>query len=87
MLEVIRLIEGVGVGSPPSEEQAEAYGLEDTGKGTNGDGVHWTFLGENLRDELEYNKHQWKRLSVVSFWSGAKFTLGAELAMKIKDPR
>ena len=49
-----RLVEGVGAGSPVGEEQAEADGLEDTGKGANGDGVKRTLLGEDLGNELQW---------------------------------
>lgn len=41
--------------SPPGEEQAEANGLEDASKGTDGDGVHGALLSEDLRDELKWN--------------------------------
>ena len=47
-----RLVEGVGVGPPVCEEQAEADGLEDAGEGADGDGVKRTPLSEDLRDEL-----------------------------------
>ncbi len=43
------------MGSPPGEEQAEADGLEDTGKSTDGDSVHWALLRKDLRDELAIN--------------------------------
>lgn len=48
----MRLVEGVGAGAPPSEDQAEADRLEDTGESANGNGVKGPFLGENLGDEL-----------------------------------
>jgi hypothetical protein len=49
---VRRLVEGVGAGSPVGEEQAEADGLEDTGNGTDSDGVKRTLLGDDLGDDL-----------------------------------
>ena len=48
----MRLVEGVGVGSPVGEEKAETNGLEDTGKGSHCNSVERTLLGEDLRDEL-----------------------------------
>ena len=47
-----RLLEGVGAGSPVGEEHAEADGLEDTGKSTDGDGVKGTLLGQDLGEDL-----------------------------------
>ena len=47
-----RLVEGVGAGSPVSEEQRETDGLECTGKSTDGDSVHGALLGEHLGDNL-----------------------------------
>ena len=47
-----RLVEGVGAGSPVGEEHAETDGLEDAGKGTNGNGVHGALLGDYLGDNL-----------------------------------
>jgi hypothetical protein len=47
-----RLVEWVGVGSPVGEEQAKANSLENASERTNGDGVEWTLLSEDLRDEL-----------------------------------
>jgi hypothetical protein len=50
---VIRyLVEGVGAGAPVGEEQRQANGLKNTGKGSNGDGVERALLGEDLRDNL-----------------------------------
>lgn len=46
------LVEGVGTGSPPGEEQAKADGLEHAGHGANGNGIEGTLLGEDLADEL-----------------------------------
>lgn len=40
------------MGSPPSEEQTETYGLEDAGESTNGDGIERALFSEDLRDEL-----------------------------------
>jgi len=48
-----RLVEGVGAGSPVGEEQAEADGLENTGNGTDSDGVKRALLGEDLGDDLD----------------------------------
>ncbi len=48
----MRLVEGVGAGSPPSKDQAEADRLEDAGESADGDGVEGAFLGEDLGDEL-----------------------------------
>lgn len=39
--------------TPPGHEHAEADGLEDAGKSTNGDGVERALLGEDLGDELD----------------------------------
>jgi hypothetical protein len=50
---VRRLVEGVGAGSPVGEEQAEADGLEDTGNGTDSDGVKRALLGNDLGDDLD----------------------------------
>jgi hypothetical protein len=52
LMEARRLFEGVGAGSPVGEEQAETDSLEDTGNGTDGDGVKWALLSENLGDDL-----------------------------------
>lgn len=48
----MRLVEWVGAGSPPPEDQAEANGLEDAGESADGDGVERAFLSEDLGDEL-----------------------------------
>jgi hypothetical protein len=48
-----RLVEGVGAGSPVGEEQAEADSLEDTGNGTDSDGVKRALLGNDLGDDLD----------------------------------
>ena len=47
-----RLVEGVGTGSPPGEEQAQADGLEHAGHSANGNCIEGTLLGEDLADEL-----------------------------------
>lgn len=47
------LLEGVGARAPPGEEEREADGLEDAGKGANGNGVKRALLGEDLGDELD----------------------------------
>ena len=49
------LVEWVGAGAPPGEEQGEADGLEDTGKSTDGYGVEWALLSEDLSDELDHH--------------------------------
>ena len=49
-----RLVERVGASSPPGEKQAEANSLEDAGKGANSNGVHGAFLGNDLRNELNW---------------------------------
>lgn len=46
------LVEWVGVGSPPGEEEGETDGLEDAGEAADEDGVEWALLGEDLCDEL-----------------------------------
>lgn len=48
----MRLIEGVGAGSPVSEEQAEADSLKDAGNSTNGDCVKRALLGDDLGYDL-----------------------------------
>ena len=48
-----RLLEGVGAGTPIGEEQAEADGLENTGKTADKDGVKRALLSEDLGDDLE----------------------------------
>jgi hypothetical protein len=52
LMEARRLVEGVGAGSPVGKEQAEADGLEDTGNGTDSDGVERALLGDDLGDDL-----------------------------------
>jgi hypothetical protein len=52
LLVTIRLVEGVGAGSPVGEEQAEANSLEDAGDGTYGNGVERALLSQNLGDDL-----------------------------------
>lgn len=42
----IHLVEGVGAGSPPGEEQRQADGLEDLGRRADGDRVDGPLLGE-----------------------------------------
>jgi len=49
------LLERVGAGSPPGQEQRQSNGLEDAGKSTNGDGVERAFLSGDLSDE------RWRR--------------------------
>ena len=47
------LVEGVGSGAPPGEEQAQADGFKDTAENTNSDNIHGTFLGSDLSNELQ----------------------------------
>lgn len=42
----------VGPGTPVGQEHGQTDGLEDAGKGANGDGVKWALLGEDLGNEL-----------------------------------
>lgn len=46
------LLKGRGTGTPPGENQAQANGLEDTGKSANSDGVEGTLLSDDLGDDL-----------------------------------
>lgn len=46
------LVERVGAGAPVGEEDAEADGLEDAGKGANGDLLKRALLGGDLGNEL-----------------------------------
>jgi len=48
----MHLLEWVGVGSPPCEEEGETNSLEYAGNGTNGNGIKRTLLGKDLGDEL-----------------------------------
>lgn len=48
----IRLVEGVGAGSPVGEEQAEADSLEDAGNSADGNGVERALLSKDLGDNL-----------------------------------
>lgn len=47
-----RLVEWVGSCAPVGEEQAQANSLEDAGNNTNGNGIHWSLLSDNLGDDL-----------------------------------
>lgn len=47
------LVEGVGSGAPPGEEQAQADGFKDTAENTDSDNIHGTSLGSDLSDELQ----------------------------------
>ena len=49
---VAALVERVCASAPPGQEERQADRLEDAGKRANGDGVKWTFLREDLSDEL-----------------------------------
>ena len=51
------LVEWVGAGAPPGQEQGEADGLEDAGKSSDCDGVERALLGGDLSDELLDNQH------------------------------
>lgn len=46
------LVEWVGSCAPVGEEQAQANSLEDAGDNTNGNGIQWSLLGDNLCDDL-----------------------------------
>lgn len=46
------LVEWVGAGSPPGEEERQADGLKGAGKCADSDGIEWALLGEDLSDEL-----------------------------------
>jgi hypothetical protein len=50
---VWNLVEWVGAGSPVCEEHAETDSLEDAGQDANSDGINWTLLNDELRDELK----------------------------------
>jgi hypothetical protein len=45
--------ERTGAGAPPGEEHGQTDGLEDAGKGANGNGVKRALLSEDLGDELK----------------------------------
>ena len=79
----IRLVEGVGAGSPVGEEEGETDGLHDAGDGTDGDGIERALLGDDLGDDL---RGMLGNARVITFWLGAR-TEGAALAKKIKEPR
>ena len=49
------LVEWVGAGSPPGEEQAQANGLEDAGKSSDSNSIERAFFREYLRDKLITN--------------------------------
>lgn len=51
------LVEWVGAGAPPGQEQRQADGLEDACKSANGNGVKRALLGEDLGDELPRYQH------------------------------
>ena len=46
------LVEGVGAGAPVGEEDGKTDGLEDAGKGANGDLLKRALLGGDLGNEL-----------------------------------
>lgn len=50
------LLERVGAGSPPGEEEGQANSLKDLGDGSGNDSVEGTLLSESLRDELETDR-------------------------------
>jgi hypothetical protein len=66
------LVEGVGAGSPVGEEQAKADGLENTGNGTDSNGVERTLLGEDLGDNLFcVSIYAWElRIAMTYRWCG-----------------
>jgi hypothetical protein len=45
-------VEGAVAGTPVSEEERKTNGLEDTGEGTDGEGVERALLSGDLGDEL-----------------------------------
>lgn len=47
------LLEWVGVGSPPGEEERQTDCLENAGKSADSDSIEWTLLRGDLCDELE----------------------------------
>lgn len=49
----LNLVEGVGTGSPPGQEQTQADRLEDSADSTNCHGVQ----GSLLREDLAHNLH------------------------------
>lgn len=49
----MHLLEWVGMGSPPGEEERETDCLEDAGESSDGNGVKWTLFGGDLSDELD----------------------------------
>lgn len=50
--EATSLVEGVGAGAPVGEEDGKTDGLEDAGKGADGDLLEGTLLGGDLGNEL-----------------------------------
>ena len=76
-------VKRVGSGAPITEEQAEANGFKDTGKGAHSDSINRALFGEDLRDELWLSKKLIQRI-INSSW--LRLTLGAELAINIKLP-
>ena len=51
------LVEWVGAGAPPCQEDGQTNSLEDAGKSADGNGVEWAFLSEDLCDELSKNQY------------------------------
>lgn len=74
-------VERVRPCAPPGQEQRQTNGLHDSGESSDGNGIEWALLGEDLSDELATCQHVRKPHSTTS-----KLTDGAELAKKIKVP-
>ena len=48
------LVEWVVAGTPVGQDQAQPDSLEDACQSSDGNGVHWAFLSEDLGDELAW---------------------------------
>jgi hypothetical protein len=48
----MRLVKGVGAGSPVGEEQTKANGFEDASYGTDSDGIERSLLSNELGNNL-----------------------------------
>lgn len=77
----IRLVKKRSASAPPRHEHGQTDGLEDAGKGADGNGVERALLSEDLRNELCPSQQMMFFALIV-----LKLTDGAELAMKIKVP-
>ena len=51
------LVEWVGAGAPPGQEDGQTNSLEDACKSADSNGVEWAFLSEDLCDELAKNQY------------------------------